>query len=100
MKNRVAWRFLQGEDWQITAWENDIPLTTVCSWVKKKTIEEAQEEAGEVVLKRTRGGTRHQWIYHLEFDLAYYDFDMTYHEFDLTYYEFDVTYDELEVKTV
>ena len=113
-KNRVAWRFLQGEDWQITARENDIPLITVRSWVKKKTIEEAQEEAGEVVLTKTRGGARHQWIYHLEivlayydFDLTYYEFELTYHEFDLTYYEFDSTYyefdvtcDEFEVKTV
>ena len=111
-KNRVTWRFLQGEDWQITARENDIPLTTVRSWVKKKTIEEAREEAREVVLTRTRGGARHRWIYHLEIDLAYYDFHLTYHEFDLiyyqfdliyyesdlTYYEFDVTCDEFEVR--
>ena len=58
-KNRVARRFLQGEDCQITARENGIPLTTVRSWVKKKTIEEAQEEAGEVLLTRTRGGACH-----------------------------------------
>ena len=58
-KNRVIRRFLQGEDWQITARENGILLTTVRSWVKKKTIEEAQDEAGELVSTRTRGGARH-----------------------------------------
>ena len=58
-KNRGVRRFLQGEDWQITVRKNSIPLTTVRSWVKKKTIEEAREEAGEVVLTRTRGGARH-----------------------------------------
>ena len=58
-KNRVVRRFLQGEDWQITVRENGIPLTTVRSWVKMKTIEEAREEAREVVLTRTSGGARH-----------------------------------------
>ena len=58
-KNRVVQRFLQGEDWQITARENGIPLITARSWVKKKTIEEAQEEAREVVSTRKRGGARH-----------------------------------------
>ena len=96
-KNRVAWRFLQGENWHIAARENGIPFTTVCAWVKKKTIEEAQEEAREVVFTRTRGGARHRWIYHLEIDLAYYDFDLTYHEFDLTYYQFDLAYCEFDL---
>ena len=57
-KNQVVQRFLEGEDWQVTARKNCIPSSTVRSWVKKKRTEEAEEEAGEVVERRARGGAR------------------------------------------
>ena len=49
MRNRVVKRFLQGEDWQVTARENGITFSTVRSWVKKQTF---------FVETRTRGGAR------------------------------------------
>ena len=57
-KKRVVKRFQQGENWQVTARENGIPFSTVRSWVKKKKVDEAQDEAGEVVERRPRGGAR------------------------------------------
>ena len=57
-RKRVVQRFLQGEDWQVTARKNGIPFSTVRPWVKKKKVQEVQEEAGVVVETRPRGGAR------------------------------------------